>query len=113
MKAVVSRRWPVVRNLAFFFVSLCLAACSIPNLDPSECTESRDVVKEFYSWYFATDAANRDKSPEMFDKFVSPGTRAATNDVDPFVLTNDFPKAFRIGECKVLQPGKETQFEVL
>jgi hypothetical protein len=32
-------------------------------------------------------------------------------EIDPFVLTNDIPKAFRVGECKVVEPGRRTQFE--
>lgn len=71
-------------------------------------------MKEFYSWYFANDAEKRNKSPEMFDKYVAPGTRPTTNsDVDPFVLTSDFPKAFRVGECTVIEPGKRVRFELL
>ena len=35
---------------AFFSFS-----CSIPNLEQAECTESRGVVKKFYSFHFAKD----------------------------------------------------------
>ena len=33
---------------------------------------------------------------------------------DPFTQTaDDPPKAFRVGECRVVEPGKRTSFEVL
>jgi hypothetical protein len=40
----------------------------------------------------------------LLQKFVT--------DSDPFTLSEDFPKAFRVGGCKTLAPGK-TESQVL
>ena len=104
----------LIANCLLLIANGLLLSCSIPNLDPSECIQSRDTVKEFYSWYLASDVEQRSKSPEMFEKFIARGgPPQPTGNVDPYVLTSDFPKAFRVGECKVVQPDRRTQFEVL
>jgi predicted Fe-S protein YdhL (DUF1289 family) len=114
MRTVACVRWSVVGALVFAIASACLLGCSIPNLDQPECTESRDTVREFYSWYLATDAEKREKAPDMFEKYVASDTFASADGTsDRFFLTNDSPKAFRVGECKVVEPGKRTTFEVL
>jgi hypothetical protein len=115
---VVSGQWSVVRRIGFVSCLLLSAffvlSCSVPNLGDPDCEAARDTVREFYSWYFAADAEHRANSPEVFQKYVAPTLRRGANgEIDPFVLTNDFPKAFRVGECKVVEPGRRTQFEVL
>ena len=90
----------------------CLPGCSVPNLEPDDCRQSRDTVKQFYSWYIGTGPDAASKAPELFDPYISPSFDRSAG-TDPFVLTNDFPKAFRVGECKTLEPDKRTQFEVL
>lgn len=98
----------------FLLPLLVVTSCSVPNLEPAECTESRDTVKQFYSWYLGNNAEQRAKSPEMFSKYVADSQLTpADAETDPFVLTNDFPKAFRVGECTVVEPAKRTRFEVL
>ena len=113
MKAVVSGQWSVVR-LCCLLLSVSLLACSVPNLEEPECIDARDGVKQFYAWYIATEAEQRGKDSELFRKFVAPlDGEPANRETDRFVLTNDFPKAMRVGECKVLEPGKRVAFEVL
>jgi hypothetical protein len=47
-------------------------------------------------------------TPELAEK-----VRASTAGTDPFTTGDtDFPKAFRVGECRVLAPDR-TQFDVL
>ena len=111
---LIGSAWSVVSRSTLVCVLLYAVGCSVPNLDPPECADSRDNVKEFYSWYVATDAQQRSKSSEMFEKFVAAEYRSQTSSsVDPYVLTSDFPKAFRVGECRVVEPRKRTQFDVL
>jgi hypothetical protein len=81
-----------------------IAACSIPSLEKPECTQARDSVKQFYSWYLATDADERSSHPEIYGKFISstfPLDRGSNWETDPYLLTNNFPKTFRVGTCKV------------
>jgi hypothetical protein len=36
-----------------------------------------------------------------------------TAKIDYFTHTEDFPKTFRVGECKVIEPGKRAELQVL
>ena len=114
MRAVVSGRWPVIGTLIIAFAASGFLGCSVPNLEEPECTKSRDTVREFYSWYLATDAEQRGKQQDVLAKYVFPDAfNGANTATDRFVLTDDFPKAFRVGECKVVEPGKRSSLEVL
>ena len=105
------------------FVCLLLAAycslsCSIPNLEPGDCTAARNVMREFYSFHFGNDMKFSIENLEQRKRFLTAGfldgLRAGERQtLDPFTLTNDVPKAFRIGECRVVEGGKRTEFEVL
>jgi hypothetical protein len=33
--------------------------------------------------------------------------------IDPFTLTENFPKAFRVGDCVVVSPEQEVRFQLL
>ena len=124
MRAVVGGRWSVVRivSLALVLATSCITACSIPNLEATECTESRDVVREFYSFHFDNNLGATDQDIVARQKYLTPAFFESRRELllhgyppetDPFTGTQDRPKAFRIGECKVVQPGKETEFQVL
>jgi hypothetical protein len=114
MRTVARGRWSVIRAALLAFAVASLFSCSIPNLDQPECTESRDSVREFYSWYLASDAEKREKERDVFKKYVEMEKFTGGDGTgDRFFLTNDSPKAFRVGECKVVEPGKRTTFEVL
>lgn len=96
---------------------LATIGCSIPNLESPECTESRNVAREFYSFHFGNDMKFTTENLELRKRFLTEkyferlkGSRAAD---DPFTNTTDYPKAFRIGECRVIEPGKRTEFEIL
>lgn len=99
------------------FLTFASVGCSIPNLDPPECAESRTVIQEFYSFHFGNEmrvssdglAARKEfLTPEMFIA----GSTAAEG-TDPFTTgTNDIPKAFRAGQCRVISPER-TDHDVL
>jgi hypothetical protein len=79
-----------------------IASCSIPNLEGRQCTETRDVVREFYSWYLGTDAAMREKQRDIYDRYIAPNFHsAATAGLDPFFLSDTTPTTFKIGKCEV------------
>ena len=94
-----------------------LLACSIPNLEEPECTAARGEVKEFYSYHFGNEMRFSAENLAPREKFLTPefagGLRGQEIDGDPFTTGNtDYPKAFRIGACKVVDPAK-TDVEIL
>lgn len=103
------------RRLIFFVCAV--AACSVPNLEPPECTASRDVVKEFYSFHFGNDMKFSQENLNLREKFLTPEFTASLKDAqteDDVFTTNsaDIPKAFRTAVCEVIAPDK-TVFTVV
>lgn len=97
---------------AFFF-----AACSIPNLEDAECSEARQTVKEFYSFHFGGEMRFSPENLRLREKYLTPEFVAslpnAPTEADVFTVnSNDYPKAFRTGDCRADAPDK-TVFEVL
>jgi hypothetical protein len=79
-----------------------IASCSIPNLEGQQCTVTRDVVREFYSWYLGTDAAARQKQRDVYDRYIASNFHsAATAGLDPFFLSDTTPTTFKVGKCEV------------
>lgn len=96
---------------------LSVSSCSVPNLEESECVESRDAVKQFYSFHLANDMKPSLENFRARERFLTKKLAVSLEtshltDFDPFTATGDYPKAFRVGECKVLAPGK-TQLQVI
>lgn len=102
MSTVVSWRRKV-------FICLLLAAysqlaCSIPNLEPPHCTAARNSVKRFYSLHFSGEMRPSAESLRMNRPFLTGELAAelsAGNETaeDYFTATENYPKAFRVGEC--------------
>ena len=119
--AIRSWRWADAFRVALLCCLLPAAygqlACSIPNLEASECSQARDAVKRFYSFHFANDMSYSKENLEARNQFL---TAEFFNSIsqqtkiprDPFTLAGDVPKAFRVGECKV-QSAEKTIFQVL
>lgn len=89
----------------------------MPNLAEPECTASRGVVKEFYSYHFGNEMRFSQENLKPREKFLTPefvkSLQVLQTENDPFTTNNtDFPKAFRIGKCEVAAPDK-TIFEVV
>jgi Protein of unknown function (DUF3828) len=112
-----------VQNRRFYFClftfafCLCASACSIPNLEARECVEARTAVREFYSFHFGNDMKPSAENLKAREKFLSKEllkTLSASNETarDYFTATNDYPKAFRVGECQAISPEK-TVFSIL
>ena len=93
------------------------AACSVPNLEDPECDQARDVVREFYSLHFASDMAlsaeGLEKKKAYLTSRLYDSLKGAASTVDPFTRTSDLPKAFRAGECRVIESGTRTAFNIL
>jgi len=98
---------------------LFVASCSVPNLEQPDCDQARDVVREFYSRHFGTVvSAIVPEVPEQQRVYLTPRfleelSARPQHATDPFTLTDDPPKAFRAGECRVVEPGKRVSFELL
>jgi hypothetical protein len=81
--------------------------CSIPNLEGQSCTEARDTVKEFYSWYLGTDPEARSRQKDIYDRYVSADFRGTSNENgDPFFLATSTPTTFKIGKCGAIGDSK-------
>jgi hypothetical protein len=109
-------RWFYFLLFTFAFL-LCFNACSIPNLESNECIEARTRVKEFYSFHFGNEMKPSAENLKRREKFLSKQlmqTLPASNETakDYFTATEDYPKAFRVGECKTIAPDR-TVFGIL
>ncbi len=84
-------------------LALIITSCSVPNLEPPQCTAARNSVKRFYSLHFANDNGRTDEYLRSREEFLT--DRLAKNlssnkqKNDYFTQTEDFPKAFRVGGC--------------
>ena len=100
-----------------FLAAMFASSCSMPNLEPVECTESRDAVKSFYSQHFASDMKFTADALKEKSKFLTPEFAALlgkfVTESDPFTLSQDKPRAFRVGGCKVNRAGEKTEVTAL
>ncbi len=103
--------------VSLWLIFFTFSCGSVPNLEAPECTQARGVVKEFYSYHFGNDMKFSQENLKQREKFFTPeyfkSLQSMKTENDIFTTNNtDFPKAFRVGECKVVEPSK-TNFEVL
>jgi len=101
----------------FYCLLFTCAACSVPNLENPECTTARQTVKEFYSYHFGNEMKPSRENLQKRERFLSDElTRQLTTQTeaakDYFTATDDYPKAFRIGECEAENENK-TVFQVV
>ena len=116
MKTVISWR----KIMVFIFCTLHFAffiSCSIPNLEKPECTEARQTVREFYSFHFGNDMKLSKENLQKRERFLTDELKQnlvvqAENSIDYFTATDDYPKAFRVGDCNVAGENK-TVFQVV
>lgn len=111
-------KWNVKPSLLFAFcLILFISACSVPNLDKPQCTASRETVKEFYSYHFGSDMKLSKENLEASGKFLSDELKRnlaaqPVTATDYFTATDDYPKAFRVGDCEVIDDSK-TIFQIV
>jgi hypothetical protein len=99
-----------------FYFLLCQTACvtgSMPNLETPECEASRIAVKQFYSFHFGNEMKFSAENLKLREKFLTPEFAKSLQNLqtenDIFTTNStDVPKAFRLGECKVIEPTKTT-----
>ncbi|HVE58117.1 MAG TPA: hypothetical protein VNB22_14895 [Pyrinomonadaceae bacterium] len=122
-KLAASSKQLAVKRIFLTFCLLLTAYCSlncgsVPNLEPPECTDSRLVVKEFYSYHFGNEMKFSAENLKKREKFLTPeffkSLQSLQTENDVFTTnTTDSPKAFRVGGCKVVEPAAKTNLEVL
>lgn len=96
----------------------CQLACTIPNLEKPQCTAGRDVVKRFYSFHVGNDMMPSPENLKAREKFLTSRLFQELSAVteqkkDYFTATEDYPKAFRVGECTADSETKATLQVVL
>lgn len=99
------------------FLALATTACTVPSLESPACTESKNAVREFYSYHFANEIKFSSDGLKHRERFLTPefATAAANSSegTDPFTTgSDDIPKAFRVGECHEISPER-TESSVL
>lgn len=97
---------------------LFAASCSVPNLEPRECTESRDLVRRFYAIHLGIESGSEQEAQERRDKFLSKRladelASRGPSATDIFTGTTERPKGFRVGECNSQGENKATLEVVL
>ncbi|CAN5572486.1 hypothetical protein BH18ACI1_BH18ACI1_18560 [soil metagenome] len=106
------------------FIAFCilhfafLIGCSIPNWEKPECAEARNTVRELYSYHFGNDMKFTKENLGRREKFLSKDLKQKLENqpesaADYFTATEDYPKAFRIGGCEVVEPDKKISIQVL
>lgn len=101
-----------------FYLLLFTSACSIPNLEKPECTEAREAVREFYSFHFGSDMRPSAEYLQKREKYLTSDwkkiiSKNLDGKEDYFTLSEDYPKAFRIGACEIVEPNVKVDFGVV
>ena len=101
-----------------FYFLLFTFSCSIPNLETPECGEARNVVKEFYSYHFGNDMKFTKENLKPREKFLSNELKQKLasqpeSATDYFTATDDYPKAFRLGSCEMIEKDKKVNMQIL
>lgn len=99
------------------FLVLATTACTVPNLESPACTESKNAVREFYSYHFGNEMKFSAGGLKQREKFLTPefarAVASSPEATDPFTTaSDDIPKAFRVGECREISPER-TESNVL
>lgn len=115
---VQSSRFLNIVFLCSLLTAFCLLNCSIPNLEKPECAKAAQVVKEFYSFHLGNDMRPSKENLQQRAKFLTGELKQQLenqpeNAKDYFTATDDYPKAFRVGGCRVVEPDKKASVQVL
>ena len=97
------------------FLNSCVTG-SMPNLEKSECADSKEVLRKFYSIHFDREfQVNVENSDHLvfLTTELSEKVKNSSPENDYFTVKDDqTPHAFRLGVCKVISPEK-TNVEVV
>ena len=89
--------------------AFCIIGCSIPNLESPECVEARDSARQFYSFHFGNDMRPGTDNFKARERYLTPRYFASLatypeKGADPFTLTTEYPRTFKLAECKAASP---------
>ncbi len=111
--SVSQYRYGVSLRLIVVATLLLVNACSIPNLETPQCSGARDTVKRFYSLHFGSDFSSSTENLKTREEFLTRDLSKALSaanetEEDYFTATENYPKAFRVGECSAETAEKAT-----
>lgn len=100
-----------MRTLLAGFVLSFLAACSVPNLEPPQCTQARNTVQTFYSHHFDGDMTFSQENLASREKFLTANyidaLKKITSPQDVFTAgSTEHPRAFRVNVCEPVSDTK-------
>lgn len=95
------------------FTALLTAGCSsisVPSLEDPSCTAARETARSFYSLHFGGDLkptadSIKARSTGLTEEFGARLQAENPQKVDPFTLTEDYPRAFKLGGCEAETDG--------
>lgn len=101
-----------------FYLLLFTFSCSIPNLEKPECTQARNQVKKLYSFHLGNDMKPSPENLKLREEYLTDELKQelekqSETKKDYFTQTDDYPKAFRVGECAVVEPDKKVNLQVV
>lgn len=104
-------------SVTALLITLVISACSVPNLESTTCTDARDAVRHFYSFHFGNDMTPSSENLAARKDFLTPQyyqtiTSASNGKTDPFTLSDDFPKTFKIAQCEESADENKRDLEV-
>jgi hypothetical protein len=107
----------LVFGIYIFFLPITFS-CSIPNLENGSCTDARNVVRELYSFHFGNQMIPSVDALKLREKFLTQNLiqnlqGRVESKTDYFTQTDDYPKAFRVGECSVVEDDKKVAIQVV
>lgn len=98
--------------LGLFFilnVSVFIFGCGAPSLESTNCSSAREAGKRFYSFHFANDMGPTREGLRARQRYLTPRyfemlSAGEASDLDPFTMTREYPRTFKVGECRELSP---------
>lgn len=101
--------------LCLTLIAVCFSGC-IKSLESPECTEARDSVKKFYSYHLDSLIHPNAEGVREREEFLTVESKSKLQNEtanDYFTQTTEnYPKAFRVGECETIASNRAA-FEIL
>jgi len=96
--------------LILALLALGCSSISVPTLENPSCTQARESARSFYSLHFDSDLKPSEESIEarsigLTERFAAKLRTEKPESVDPFTLTEDYPRAFKLGACEAKADG--------
>jgi hypothetical protein len=98
--------------------SVFFTSCSVPNLEERECADARDALRVFYSFHLDNGINFNQEKLKLRQKFLTPDlfqmlTQKPDSATDYFTGSDEQPKSFRIGGCRIIEQDKKLSQDVV